>query len=63
MDENRAKEYISDTYKFNTKNVDDLFHNVECIGFVDSEKTFNNNTLLFNGNIFRGADTKKLMLL
>ncbi|GGP78942.1 hypothetical protein [Shewanella ulleungensis] len=59
MDESRAKEYISDTFKFDNKNVNDLFHNVEYIGFVDSEETFNNKKLLFNGNIFRGANTKK----
>ncbi len=60
MDEGVAKESISDTFLLNIQQADDLFHNVECIGLVDSELTYDNNKLLFNGNLFRGGDTKKI---
>ncbi|MGF1718266.1 hypothetical protein L4D08_25755 [Photobacterium chitinilyticum] len=59
MDESVAKEYIGDSYKLTNKSVNDLFHNVDCIGFVDSEEAYSGNKLLFNGNLFRGTDTKK----
>lgn len=59
MDEKIEKQKISDTYKMCNNDVDELFHNAECIGFVDSEKAYGNNKLLFNGNLFRGTDTKK----
>lgn len=57
--EKEAKEAIGDTFKLNSASVDELFHNVECIGFVDSEEAYGNNKLLFNGNLFRGTDSKK----
>lgn len=59
MDEQNAKEFISDSFKLDATNTDELFHNVECIGFVDSEEAYSNNKLFFNGNLFRGADSKK----
>jgi len=60
MDESVAKESISDVFRLNSQHTDVLFHNVECIGLVDSELTYSNNKLLFNGNLFRGGDTGKI---
>jgi hypothetical protein len=60
MDESVAKESISDVFRLNSQHTDDLFHNAECIGLVDSELTYANNKLLFNGNLFRGGDTGKI---
>lgn len=59
MAEVRAKEEIGDTYNLDNTDVGNLFHNAECIGFIDSEVAYGNNKLLFNGNLFRGADAKK----
>lgn len=59
MDENNAKEFIGDSFRLETSTVNDLFHNVECIGFVDSEETYNNQKLFFNGNLFRGTNSNK----
>ena len=60
MGEAQAKEFISDTYKMTNTGVSDLFHNIECIGFVDSEETYSDDKLFFNGNLFRGTDTNKV---
>ncbi|QTR53709.1 hypothetical protein [Thiothrix unzii] len=59
MDEKNAKEIISDLFKIDSSDINNLFHNAECIGFIDSEEAYNKNKLLFNGNLFRGTDTKK----
>ncbi|EOV9230807.1 hypothetical protein OTK59_02195 [Vibrio natriegens] len=59
MDEKTEKEKISDSYAIPASEVTELFHNAECIGFVDSETAYGDNKLLFNGNLFRGTDTKK----
>lgn len=59
MDEKVAKESIGDSFHLNTSILNDLFHNIECIGFVDSEEAYDHNKLLFNGNLFRGTDSKK----
>lgn len=59
IDEKKAKEYISDSFKLDTEDTISLFNNVEVIGFVDSETTHNKSKLLFNGNLFRGIDTNK----
>lgn len=51
---------LADTYKLASEELNQLFTNAEQIGFVDSEKLDNNNTLLFNGNLFRRDSTKKI---
>ncbi len=60
MVESSAKEFIGDTFRIANNEVNTLFHNIDCIGLVDSEETYSNEKLLFNGNLFRGKDTKKL---
>jgi len=59
MDESKAKEFISDSFRMNNTETNALFHNVECIGLIDSEATYSGNRLLFNGNLFRGENSKK----
>ncbi|MBF7101113.1 hypothetical protein [Photobacterium damselae] len=59
MDEKTEKEKISDTYSITNTEITEIFHNAECIGFIDSEKAYGDNKLLFNGNLFRGTDAKK----
>lgn len=62
-DESIAKESIGDAFALTTSSVENLFNNVECIGFVDSELTYTKNKLLFNGNLFRGENAHKIYSL
>lgn len=59
MDEVNAKEFIGDLFKMTNDSTNNFFHNVECIGLVDSEESYSGNKLLFNGNLFRGENSKK----
>ncbi|MEZ9501144.1 hypothetical protein AB4154_00670 [Vibrio sp. 10N.286.51.B11] len=59
MDEKTEKQKIGDNFSLSKSDINQLFHNAECIGFIDSEEAYGNNKLLFNGNLFRGSDTKK----
>jgi hypothetical protein len=51
---------LADTYKLATADLGQLFSDAEQIGFVDTEKLGSNQTLLFNGNLFRRDTTQKI---
>ncbi|WP_404991850.1 hypothetical protein [Cupriavidus pauculus] len=51
---------LADTYKLATADLGQLFSDAEQIGFVDTEKLGGNQTLLFNGNLFRRDTTQKI---
>lgn len=48
-----AKEYIGDTFKIKSSDVDDFLRRSAEIGFVDQEGDDPSSTLLFNGNLFK----------
>lgn len=52
-------EYISDTYKIDSKSTSELISNAEEIGFIDSEELDAGNKLFFNGNLFRKEQLSK----
>ncbi len=54
-----ATEYISDVFHLAKKESDDMIFQFEQIGFVDSEDV-SNDTLYFNGNLFRRDDIIKI---
>lgn len=51
---------LADMYKLASSDLSQLFSDAEQIGFVDTERLDSNNTLLFNGNLFRRDATKKI---
>lgn len=51
---------LADTYKLAAADLGQLFSDSEQIGFVDTEKLGSNQTLLFNGNLFRRDTTQKI---
>jgi hypothetical protein len=55
-----ASEFIADTFKLATSEVANTLDLGEKIGFFDSEKISPNEKLLFNGNLFRHEDAKKV---
>jgi hypothetical protein len=55
-----AREYISDTYKIATPEAEDVLISAESIGLIDFEKIGDKRKLLFNGNLFRREDAKKI---
>lgn len=46
-------EHISDTYQLAANETKQLFYDAEKIGFVDVEQIAKDETLIFNGNLFR----------
>ncbi|WP_293154388.1 hypothetical protein [Okeania sp. SIO2C9] len=56
----KAKEYISDTYKISNKKTDDLLIGSEEIGFIDAASVDDSRKILFNGNLFRHDDIRKI---
>lgn len=52
--------HLADTYKLATADLGQLFTEAEQIGFVDAENIAGNQTLLFNGNLFRRDTTQKI---
>jgi hypothetical protein len=58
--EQTAKEYISDTYKIPNPKVDELLIASEQIGFVDVESVDTSRKLIFNGNLFRRDEVRKI---
>ncbi|HAT8555418.1 TPA: hypothetical protein I7221_05370 [Vibrio vulnificus] len=60
MSEAHAKELISDSFKLDSKKNNQLFQDVECIGFVDNELAYDDNKIYFNGNLFRGTEASKV---
>lgn len=51
---------LADTYKLGAADLGQLLSDSEQIGFVDTEKLGGNQTLLFNGNLFRRDTTQKI---
>lgn len=58
-----VKEELGDTYKLASSELTQLFTEAEQIGFVDVEKISNDQTLLFNGNLFRREATEKIKIV
>jgi hypothetical protein len=58
--EQTAKEYISDTYKIPNTKVEELLIASEQIGFVDVESVDTSRKLIFNGNLFRRDEVRKI---
>ena len=56
----RAKEYISDTFRLDSPTADDVLDRGKKIGFFDSETTRDQKQLLFNGNLFRNTDVTRI---
>lgn len=54
-------EEISDKYKLSESNTINLIEQAEIIGFVDVEKISEDEKLLFNGNLFRRDNPKKVL--
>lgn len=59
-EKNEAIETLGDTFHLNGDDKQQLFKSAEDIGFVDVERVDSQNTLLFNGNLFRKDDTFKI---
>jgi len=55
-----ASEFLSDTYKMSVTEVDNTLQLGGSIGFFDSEKISSTEKLIFNGNLFRRDDAKKI---
>lgn len=55
-----VKEYIGDTYKIHSTKVDELLTASEQIGFVDVESVDTSTKLIFNGNLFRRDEVRKI---
>jgi len=60
IDEETAKEYISDTYQISTTKVEEVLTASEQIGFIDVEKVDTSRRIIFNGNLFRRNDIRKI---
>ncbi|MFO0722829.1 MAG: hypothetical protein U1E65_03525 [Myxococcota bacterium] len=60
IDTNLAAEYIADTYKLAKGEATELLVQTEAIGFLDAEEIDPGRKLLFNGNLFRRENAKKL---
>lgn len=55
-----ASEEMGDLFHLSSTDVDDIMFDAEQIGFIDVEKIDKKNKLLFNGNLFRRNETKKI---
>lgn len=55
-----ASEFLSDTYRLSTGQADNTLQLGGSIGFFDSEKISESERLIFNGNLFRRDDAKKI---
>ena len=58
--ETEASEELSDLYRIDSSNIRQLIYDAEQIGFVDVETFSAKEKLLFNGNLFRRDETKKI---
>lgn len=58
-----AAEMLADLYKLGKTDIGQLMSDSEQIGFVDVERLDKNQTLLFNGNLFRRDTTKKIKMV
>lgn len=55
-----AREYISDTYKIAIPEAEEVLISAESIGLIDFEEIGDTKKLLFNGNLFRRENAKKI---
>lgn len=55
-----ASEYLSDIYKLSNSEVNSTLQLGGSIGFFDSEKISSTEKLIFNGNLFRRDEAKKI---
>jgi len=60
IDEKSAKEYIADTYKLDTARVANFLDASDKIGFVDMENVDSSRKMIFNGNLFRRDEVRKI---
>lgn len=58
--EKAISEYISDTFKLSSTDSLNALHLGQNIGFFDSEDISKTDKLIFNGNLFRKEDAKKI---
>ena len=58
--ETEAKEQLSDLQHLSNTEVERVLYDAEQIGFVDFETLGQDDRLLFNGNLFRRENTKKV---
>lgn len=54
-----AKEFVGDSYKMKSSDVDDFIRRSTEIGFIDQEGDDPSNILLFNGNLFKKDSVNK----
>lgn len=55
-----ASEYLGDTYRMSSAEMEDMFARAELYGFTDAEAMDSGEKLYFNGNLFRTNDATKL---
>lgn len=60
LDDQTAKEYIGDSYKISKGQTEQLLTLSEQIGFVDVESVDSSRKILFNGNLFRRNEIRKI---
>lgn len=53
-------EELADTYKLSQLQLDQVLHDAETIGFVDTENLSDKEKLMFNGHLFRRDTTQKI---
>jgi hypothetical protein len=59
MNDNRLKEYISDTHRLSATEMSDLFKQSEEIGFIDYEELDDKSKVYFNGNLFKRENVER----
>ncbi|UWE19016.1 hypothetical protein [Herbaspirillum huttiense] len=57
------REKIGDTFKLASADATDLLKTGESIGFFDAETNSAGDQLIFNGNLFRSGDIKKITIV
>ena len=60
IDEKTAKQYIGDTYKISDNKVEEVLIASEQIGFIDVESIDTSRRIIFNGNLFRRNEVRKI---
>ena len=60
LDYQIAKEYIGDIYKLDRAKVEEFLAASEQIGFVDTENVDPSRKIIFNGNLFRRDEVRKI---
>lgn len=60
LTEKAMSEFISDTFKLTNRDVVNALQLGQTIGFFDSENISTTEKLIFNGNLFRREDAKKI---